>query len=73
MRLPDSERDVGYVAEVTSGIDGCYISCTKEPQELASLIKQALTFQVKSPAAPASFPAALKIGWWQISWWGGMN
>lgn len=40
--------DVGDVAEVTSGIDGCYISRTREPQELAVLLKQALNFSGKT-------------------------
>lgn len=40
--------DVGDVAEVTSGIDGCYISRTREPQELASLLNQALNFPGKT-------------------------
>lgn len=40
--------DVGDVAEVTSGIDGCYISHTREPQELAALLNQALNFPGKT-------------------------
>lgn len=40
--------DVGDVSEVTSGIDGCYISSSREPQELASLIKQAINFSGKT-------------------------
>lgn len=40
--------DVGDVAEVTDGIDGCYISRTREPQELASLLRQAINFSGKT-------------------------
>lgn len=40
--------DVGDVAEVTSGIDGCYISRTRDPQELASLLRQAINFPGKT-------------------------
>lgn len=40
--------DVGDVAEVTSGIDGCYISRTREPQELATLLNQTLNFPGKT-------------------------
>lgn len=40
--------DVGDVAEVTSGIDGCYISSTRGPQELASLLRKAINFSGKT-------------------------
>lgn len=40
--------DVGDVAEVTSDINGCYISRTREPQEIASLLKQAIAFSCKT-------------------------
>ena len=36
--------NVGDIAERTSGVEGCYVAQSREPQELASLIEKALTF-----------------------------
>ena len=36
--------DVGDVRERTAGVDGCYVADTREPQQLAELLKKALTF-----------------------------
>ena len=36
--------DVGDVAEQVEGLDGCFISKTREPEELAELLKKAITF-----------------------------
>ena len=36
--------NVGDIAERTSGVEGCYVAQTREPQELASLIEKALSF-----------------------------
>lgn len=36
--------DVGDVAEQVEGLDGCYISKTREPEELAELLKKAIAF-----------------------------
>ena len=36
--------DVGDVAEQVEGLDGCYISKTREPEELAELLKKAMAF-----------------------------
>lgn len=36
--------DVGDVAEQVEGLDGCYIAKTREPEELAELLKKAITF-----------------------------
>lgn len=35
--------NVGDIAERTSGVEGCYVAQSREPQELASLIEKALT------------------------------
>ncbi len=40
--------DVGDVRERTEGIEGCYVSETRNPQELAVLLKKALAFQGKT-------------------------
>lgn len=40
--------DVGDVAEVTAGIDGCYVAQSREPEELATLLNQALNFPGKT-------------------------
>lgn len=36
--------DVGDVAEQVEGLDGCYISKTREPEELADLLMKAIAF-----------------------------
>lgn len=36
--------DVGDVAEQVEGLDGCYIAKTREPEELAELLKKAIVF-----------------------------
>lgn len=36
--------DVGDVAEQVEGLDGCYIAKTREPEELAELLKNAIAF-----------------------------
>jgi len=36
--------NVGDIAERTSGVEGCYVAQTRDPEELASLIEKALTF-----------------------------
>ncbi len=36
--------DVGDVAEQVEGLDGCYIAKTREPEELAELLKKAIAF-----------------------------
>ena len=36
--------DVGDVAERTSGVEGCYIVCTREPKDIAAALQQALAF-----------------------------
>lgn len=40
--------DVGDVKERTDGIDGCYVSETREPQEIAALLKKAVSLQNKT-------------------------
>jgi len=37
--------DVGDVKERVEGVDGCYVANTREPEELAGLLKTALTFE----------------------------
>lgn len=36
--------NVGDITERTSGVEGCYVAQSREPQELASLIEKALAF-----------------------------
>lgn len=36
--------DVGDVAEQVEGLDGCYIAKTREPEEIAELLKKAIAF-----------------------------
>lgn len=40
--------DVGDVAERTSGVEGCYIVHTREPNEIAKALQKALAFEGKS-------------------------
>ena len=40
--------DVGDVKERVQDVGGCYIARTHEPQELASLLKNALTFNKRT-------------------------
>ena len=40
--------DVGDVKERMAGVDGCYVSLTREPQEIADLLKKALSFKGKT-------------------------
>lgn len=40
--------DVGDVKERVVGIEGCYVSMTREPQEMAVLLKKAFAFQDKT-------------------------
>ena len=36
--------NVGDIAERTSGVEGCYVAQSRDPEELASLIEKALAF-----------------------------
>ena len=40
--------DVGDVKERTDGVEGCYVSTTREPQELAGLLQKAMQFEGKT-------------------------
>lgn len=40
--------DVGDVKERTRGVEGCYVAMTREPQELAELLRNAMTFERKT-------------------------
>lgn len=40
--------DVGDVRERLDGVDGCYVANTRDPEELASLLNMALTFEKKT-------------------------
>ena len=40
--------DVGDVAERTSGVEGCYIVRTREPNEIAKALQQAIVFEGKT-------------------------
>lgn len=40
--------DVGDVNERMQGIDGCYVARTREPEELAELLKKAMSFEGKT-------------------------
>lgn len=37
--------DVGDVAERLSGVEGCYVACAREPNEIAKALQKALTFE----------------------------
>lgn len=41
--------DVGDVRERLEGVDGCYVTLTREPNELAELLRKALAFDGKTP------------------------
>ena len=40
--------DVGDVKERVDGVEGCYVSTTREPLELAGLLQKAMTFEGKT-------------------------
>lgn len=40
--------DVGDVAERVNGVEGCYVACTREPNEIAKALQKALTFEGKT-------------------------
>ena len=40
--------DVGDVRERLEGVDGCYVTLTREPNELAELLRKALDFKGKT-------------------------
>ena len=40
--------DVGDVKERTQGVEGCYVAKTREPQELAKLLRKAMMFERKT-------------------------
>lgn len=40
--------DVGDVKERTQGVEGCYVAKMREPQELAELLRKAMTFERKT-------------------------
>ncbi|MBO5404383.1 MAG: glycosyltransferase [Paludibacteraceae bacterium] len=40
--------DVGDVAERVGGVEGCYVACTREPNEIAKALQKALTFEGKT-------------------------
>ncbi len=41
---PIVATNVGDIAERTSGVDGCFVAQSREPQELASLLQNAFTY-----------------------------
>lgn len=41
---PIAATNVGDIAERTSGVEGCFVAQSREPQELASLLQKALAF-----------------------------
>ena len=41
---PIVANNVGDIAERTSGVEGCFVAQSREPQELASLLQKALAF-----------------------------
>ena len=41
---PIVATNVGDIAERTSGVEGCYVAQSREPQELASFVEKALAF-----------------------------
>lgn len=45
---PIVSTDVGDVKERTSGIDGCYVASSRDPQALALLLKKAMSFEGKT-------------------------
>lgn len=45
---PIVSTDVGDVKERTEGINGCYVASSRDPQELASLLKKAMAFAKKT-------------------------
>ena len=45
---PIVSTDVGDVRERTEGIEGCYVANSRNPEELADLLKKALTFGKKT-------------------------
>ena len=40
--------DVGDVKERTDGVEGCFVATTREPNELASLLKTAIAFDLRT-------------------------
>lgn len=42
--LPIVSTDVGDVAERVSGLEGCFVSKTRNPKEIAGLLEQAISF-----------------------------
>lgn len=40
--------DVGDVAERVSGVEGCYVACTREPNEIAKALQKVLIFEGKT-------------------------
>ena len=45
---PIVSTDVGDVRELTAGIAGCYVASSREPSELATLLREALMFAKES-------------------------
>lgn len=43
---PIVATNVGDIAERTSGVEGCFVAQSREPQELASLIEKALAYEI---------------------------
>jgi glycosyltransferase involved in cell wall biosynthesis len=40
--------DVGDVAERVSGVEGCYVVCTREPKDISGALVKALTYEGKT-------------------------
>ena len=40
--------DVGDVAERTSGVEGCYVVHTREPNDIAEALQKAIAFEGKT-------------------------
>ena len=53
--LPIVTTDVGDVHERLDGLEGCYIAETYQPQEMADLLKQALSFNTRTRGRDALF------------------
>ena len=51
--LPIVSVDVGDVKERTDGVEGCYVASSRDPEELAGLLKTALSFDGRTKGREA--------------------
>ena len=60
--IPIVATDVGDVAELLEGVDGCYVSSSADPYEIAAMVREALAYGRKTNGRQKIFGMGLDSG-----------